>query len=283
MRATSSSRPSRRSRSSSARAAAVVSEIGTRARPGDRARCSATTVFLELQVKVRPQVAPRRGDARAARHLTTRCSRCSTSTARSSSPTTRSRARRCWRRSADLVPVDPPDDAARAASSIAGRAAKRIARLVLERRGNRRRGRRRAPRTQCCRRASRPGTLTMLAAADTSVWQDGAGCCGGAEPRCSDAGVRLALLTGNPEPMARARSSGWALERFFARGPRRVRVRVGVANELLALLAGAPAAGPRTRRWSRRTRRDEQPLVVGRQSRSHVEAGDLSGAPSSGC
>ena len=50
------------------RGGAMVREIGTRARP-EIELLLGRPVFLDLQVKVRPTLAPRRGLARAARHL----------------------------------------------------------------------------------------------------------------------------------------------------------------------------------------------------------------------
>ena len=59
--------------------------------------------------------------------------------------------------------------------------------------------------------------LELLSDADTSDWQAASG----AEEslaRLQAAGQRLALLTGNPEPMARARMFRLGLERFFPEG-----------------------------------------------------------------
>ncbi len=57
----------------------------------------------------------------------------------------------------------------------------------------------------------------LLAAADTSGWR-AAPHAEEALEQLADAGHRLALLTGNPEPMARARMRTLGLERFFAEG-----------------------------------------------------------------
>jgi phosphoglycolate phosphatase len=57
----------------------------------------------------------------------------------------------------------------------------------------------------------------LLAAADTSVWQAAPGAYASLE-RLEQAGHRLALLTGNPEPMARARMTKLGLEGFFPAG-----------------------------------------------------------------
>jgi phosphoglycolate phosphatase-like HAD superfamily hydrolase len=57
----------------------------------------------------------------------------------------------------------------------------------------------------------------LLATADTSGWQAAPGAERSLE-RLAAAGHRLALLTGNPEPMARARMTRLGLERFFPAG-----------------------------------------------------------------
>jgi phosphoglycolate phosphatase-like HAD superfamily hydrolase len=114
----------------------------------------------------------------------------------------------------ELYPVEPPEDAVEQVDHQ-GQTAKRIARLVLN-----------AERMddaavderldECCRRfAAR--YVTMLAGADTSAWR-AAPTAAEALTRLQDAGVRLALLTGNPEPMARARMFRLGLERFFPEG-----------------------------------------------------------------
>jgi phosphoglycolate phosphatase-like HAD superfamily hydrolase len=57
----------------------------------------------------------------------------------------------------------------------------------------------------------------LLAAADTSNWQAATGAHASLE-RLEEAGHRLALLTGNPEPTARARMTRLGLEQFFPAG-----------------------------------------------------------------
>ena len=57
----------------------------------------------------------------------------------------------------------------------------------------------------------------LLAGADTSGWQAAAGAEASLE-RLAEAGHRLALLTGNPEPMARARMARLGLGRLFPPG-----------------------------------------------------------------
>ena len=59
--------------------------------------------------------------------------------------------------------------------------------------------------------------LTLLERADTSPWRAAAGA-EAALSRLEAGGVRLALLTGNPEPMARARIQRLRLARFFPEG-----------------------------------------------------------------
>jgi phosphoglycolate phosphatase-like HAD superfamily hydrolase len=57
----------------------------------------------------------------------------------------------------------------------------------------------------------------LLAGADTSGWRAAAGADTALE-QLVEAGDRLALLTGNPEQMARARMKRLGLERFFPQG-----------------------------------------------------------------
>jgi phosphoglycolate phosphatase len=59
--------------------------------------------------------------------------------------------------------------------------------------------------------------IELLAHADTSGWRAAPGAEQALE-RLTAAGHRLALLTGNPEPMARARMERLGLARFFAPG-----------------------------------------------------------------
>lgn len=59
--------------------------------------------------------------------------------------------------------------------------------------------------------------LELLAEADTSAWQARPGAAEGLS-RLQAEGVRCALVTGNPEPMARARLLRLGLERFFPPG-----------------------------------------------------------------
>ena len=57
--------------------------------------------------------------------------------------------------------------------------------------------------------------LELLADADTSGWESAPGA-GAALSRLQAAGVQLALLTGNPEPVARARMELLGLEGYFS-------------------------------------------------------------------
>jgi phosphoglycolate phosphatase len=59
--------------------------------------------------------------------------------------------------------------------------------------------------------------LDLLAGADTTHWKARPGA-GEGLARLQDAGVRLALVTGNPEPVARARMERLGLARFFPAG-----------------------------------------------------------------
>jgi phosphoglycolate phosphatase len=70
-------------------------------------------------------------------------------------------------------------------------------------------------RVWCSRYAER--YLELLAAADTSDWEARPGAAVGLA-RLEAADLRLALLTGNPEPIARARIERLGLGRFFTAG-----------------------------------------------------------------
>jgi phosphoglycolate phosphatase len=59
--------------------------------------------------------------------------------------------------------------------------------------------------------------VELLVAADTTGWATRPGAAAGLA-RLQDRGVRLGLVTGNPEPMARARLERLALSRFFPPG-----------------------------------------------------------------
>lgn len=88
--------------------------------------------------------------------------------------------------------------------------------------------------------------LELLAAADTSRWR--------AAPRAeqvleelSAAGHRLGLLTGNPEPMARARLGRLGLARFFAPGQGAFGCDAESREELIALARARAGAWPARR------------------------------------
>lgn len=114
----------------------------------------------------------------------------------------------------ERYPVDPPDDAVEHVDH-AGQTAKRIARLVLQAQG--------LPDfaidqglDEWCE-AFGARYVELLAGADMSGWRI-APTAEDALDRLAQGGVRLALLTGNPEPMARARMLLLGLDRFFPRG-----------------------------------------------------------------
>ncbi len=60
--------------------------------------------------------------------------------------------------------------------------------------------------------------LELLARADTSGWESAPGA-GPALSRLQAAGLQLTLLTGNPEPVARARMELLGLDGYFSAGP----------------------------------------------------------------
>jgi phosphoglycolate phosphatase len=96
----------------------------------------------------------------------------------------------------------------------AGQTSLRIARLVLEAAGLAEIAAGRLA-AWCPRFAER--YLELLAEADTSGWRAAPGAADALE-RLGKAGHRLALLTGNPEPMARARMERLGLDRYFRAG-----------------------------------------------------------------
>ena len=114
----------------------------------------------------------------------------------------------------ELYPVDPPGDAVERIDH-AGQTAKRIARLVLRSEGlddshiD-------ASLDECCTRFG-ARYVELLNARQPGNWQAAPGAAE-ALARLADAGIRLALLTGNPKPMARARMTRLGLERFFLPG-----------------------------------------------------------------
>jgi phosphoglycolate phosphatase-like HAD superfamily hydrolase len=120
----------------------------------------------------------------------------------------------------------------------AGQTSLRIARLVLEEAGlaGIDEGRLAA---WCPRFADR--YLELLAESDTSGWR-AAPCAADALERLRAAGHRLALLTGNPEPIARARMERLGLDRYFPAGEGAFGCESESREELIAL-ARARAGG----------------------------------------
>jgi phosphoglycolate phosphatase len=111
----------------------------------------------------------------------------------------------------EVYPVELADDAVERVDH-AGQTAKRIARLVLRAAGLRDAAIDQRLDDWCARFGAR--YVELLAGADTGGWQAAPGATE-ALFRLQAGGVRLALLTGNPEPMARARMARLELERFF--------------------------------------------------------------------
>jgi phosphoglycolate phosphatase len=114
----------------------------------------------------------------------------------------------------DCYPVDPAADAV-ARTDHPGQTAQRIARLVLRNEGLADEQIDEHLSAWCARFAER--YVALLAEADTSHWQAAAGAAD-ALSRLQEGGVRLALLTGNPEPMARARMERLGIAAFFPEG-----------------------------------------------------------------
>jgi phosphoglycolate phosphatase len=114
----------------------------------------------------------------------------------------------------DCYPVEPPPDAVRR-TDHAGQTAQRIARLVLRNEGLADEQIDEHLSAWCARFAER--YVALLAEADASHWQAAPGAAE-ALSRLREGGVRLALLTGNPEPMARARMERLGLAAFFPQG-----------------------------------------------------------------
>ncbi len=106
--------------------------------------------------------------------------------------------------------VELPNDAI-AHVDHRGQTTKRIGRLILEQHGVDAIG----LDAWCARTTER--YLELLAGADTSGWEARPGSAE-ALAELEAAGIRLALLTGNPEPVARARMERLGLARFFPAG-----------------------------------------------------------------
>ena len=114
----------------------------------------------------------------------------------------------------DCYPVEPPPDAV-ARTDHPGQTAQRIARLVLRNETLAEEQIDEHLKAWCARFGER--YVALLAEADTSHWQAAPGAAE-ALSRLEEGGVRLALLTGNPEPMARARMERLGLAPFFPQG-----------------------------------------------------------------
>lgn len=114
----------------------------------------------------------------------------------------------------DCYPVEPPPDAV-ARTDHPGQTAQRIARMVLLNEGLADETIDEHLEAWCTRFAER--YVALLAEADTSHWQAAPGAAE-ALSRLQEGGVRLVLLTGNPEPMARARMERLGLAAFFPAG-----------------------------------------------------------------
>jgi phosphoglycolate phosphatase len=114
----------------------------------------------------------------------------------------------------DVYGVTPPDDAVEQVDHE-GQTAKRIARLVLEGQALGSDEIDAHLDEWCGRFAER--YVELLRRTSPVQWQAAPGA-GDALERLQQRGLRLALLTGNPEPMARARMARLGLERFFPLG-----------------------------------------------------------------
>jgi phosphoglycolate phosphatase len=131
----------------------------------------------------------------------------------------------------ELYPVDPPADAVERCDH-SGQTSLRIAREVLRAEGladeaiDARLG------EWCARFSER--YLTELAHADTSEWRV-APHAAEALSRIEEAGIHRALLTGNPEQMARARMRLLGLDRFFPEGQGAFGCDAEVRSELIGI------------------------------------------------
>jgi phosphoglycolate phosphatase len=86
--------------------------------------------------------------------------------------------------------------------------------------------------------------LALLADADTSGWTSRAGAARGLA-RLRESGLRLALVTGNPEPIARARLERLALSPFFPAGTGAYGCEAEARETLLALARARAGDWPR--------------------------------------
>ena len=122
-----------------------------------------------------------------------------------------------------------------------GQTSLRIARLVLEAAGVEARRAGDGLAEWCPRFAER--YIQLLAHADTSGWRAAPGAEQALE-RLAAAGHRLALLTGNPEPMARARMERLGLARFFEHGQGAFGCDAESRIELIGLARGRAGGWP---------------------------------------
>ena len=122
-----------------------------------------------------------------------------------------------------------------------GQTSLRIARLVLEAAGVEA-GRVGDGLAEWCPRFAER-YIELLAHADTSGWRAAPGAEQALE-RLAAAGHRLALLTGNPEPMARARTERLGLARFFEPGQGAFGCDAESRIELIGLARGRAGGWP---------------------------------------
>src|SRR6185312_14931556 len=116
------------------------------------------------------------------------------------------------------------------------------------------------------------------AATDTSAWREAPGAAE-ALARLQEAGVRLALLTGNPEPMARARMFRLGLERFFPEGQGAFGCESESRVELIELARRRAGGWPAERTVELGdTQRDAETAHTAGVRAVHVEPGGLTAA-----
>jgi phosphoglycolate phosphatase len=88
--------------------------------------------------------------------------------------------------------------------------------------------------------------LELLESADTGSWRAAPGAAE-ALSRLSERGVQLALLTGNPEPVARVRMARLGLERFFPEGQGAFGYDAEERSRLVAIARGRAGGWPADR------------------------------------
>ena len=173
---------------------------------------------------------------------------------------------------AERYSIELPEDAVEHVD-YAGQTSLRIARLVLLSAGVEEPD---GLAEWCDRFAAR--YVDLLQGSDTSDWRAAPG----AEPaleRLEIAGARLALLTGNPEPMARARMEKLGLARFFQLGQGAFGCESESRVELIELARHRAGDWPAEQTVELGdTRRDEETARRAGIHAVHVEAGDLMAA-----